>query len=460
MSQPRRPNALLAAGALGSAPSYDSEEDEVNEVDDQQRAERFAAKLEGNTFRELEYARIQQRRDAIAAGLIADPDKRTSLEHAIEFRGTCEEMCPEFERQEREFKKNVHPLEQLEGQPGRIDPRKAVTIYHRSAAGIEQPLPSDIRTPATLKRTLDYLLHDVVKTAPPDVSYPSPVDCLKYTHHFIRDRTRGIRQDFTYQKQVGIAENVECHERIARFHILAIHELGDKMESNFLQQETEQLNKTLISLIELYDDQRLEGRTFPHEPELRSYHLVSHLNDVDVARGILDLPLEIFQNPLLQAAFDLRALAQRNFDSQKNGSKFNTEMGLNFASRFFKMVDSDRIPFLLACLAHAKFGDVRRACLRAAIRAFPKVPGGQVNSSRVLSAETARKMLGCQSLDEVVITAEILGLEVVFSDDDDPEPLGVAVNLGSDFKGESNGISFAMLVPDPASRRQCRSALR
>ena len=40
---------------------------------------------------------------------------------------------------------------QREGQPGRIDPQKAVTMYHRSAAGIDQPLPTDVRTPATLK---------------------------------------------------------------------------------------------------------------------------------------------------------------------------------------------------------------------------------------------------------------------------------------------------------------------
>lgn len=56
---------------------------------------------------------MQQRKDAVRAGLIADPDRPTTLENAIDFRGTCEEMCPEFEREEREFKKNVHPLEQV-----------------------------------------------------------------------------------------------------------------------------------------------------------------------------------------------------------------------------------------------------------------------------------------------------------------------------------------------------------
>jgi hypothetical protein len=139
-------------------------------------------------------------------------------------------------------------------------------MYHRSAAGIDQPLPSDVRTPATLKvctlssfavfsdaqliqdtlqRTLDYLFYEVMTTQPPDLSEPAtPLSALRYTHGFIRDRTRGIRQDFTYQRHVGIAENIECHERIARFHILAIHEMARLEDAQFLKQEAEQLNKS------------------------------------------------------------------------------------------------------------------------------------------------------------------------------------------------------------------------
>lgn len=84
-----------------------------------------------------------------------------------------------------------------------------------------------------------------MKTQPPDLAEPpTPLTALRYTHGFIRDRTRGIRQDFTYQRHVGIMENIECHERIARFHILAIHEMGKLEDSQFLKQETEQLNKS------------------------------------------------------------------------------------------------------------------------------------------------------------------------------------------------------------------------
>jgi hypothetical protein len=96
-----------------------------------------------------------------------------------------------------------------------------------------------------MQRTLDYLFHTVIQTQPPDlIGTPTPLTALRYTHGFIRDRTRGIRQDFTYQRHVGIMENIECHERIARFHILAMHELAKLEDAQFLKQETEQLNKS------------------------------------------------------------------------------------------------------------------------------------------------------------------------------------------------------------------------
>lgn len=238
-----------------------------------------------------------------------------------------------------------------------------------------------------------------------------------------------------------MAENIECHERIARFHILSIHELGVRMEADFLKQENEQLNKTLVTLMELYEDQRIDNRTFPNEPEFRAYMLISHINDHEVARGIMDLPSPIFNHPLLQTAFDLRALAQRNFDSQKIGSGYNTEVSQNFFSRFFKVVNNDKVPFLLACLAHAKFGDVRRAALRALTKAYPRLPSGDYTSARVLSMDMAIKLLGCQSPDEVITTVETLGLDVIWSDDNS-EPIGVAVNMGSDFKGEPFSSAF------------------
>lgn len=78
--------------------------------------------------------------------------------------------------------------------------------------------------------TLDYLVHDLLAN-----------NSIEATHHFIRDRTRSIRQDFTLQHDSGPLA-IECHERIARLHILCLHEMrGIKDYTEHL--ELEQLRK-------------------------------------------------------------------------------------------------------------------------------------------------------------------------------------------------------------------------
>lgn len=47
----------------------------------------------------------------IKKGLIDDPDKPRRLEDAITFVGECQDMCPEFERYEREYQKNLDKFE-------------------------------------------------------------------------------------------------------------------------------------------------------------------------------------------------------------------------------------------------------------------------------------------------------------------------------------------------------------
>lgn len=162
-------------------------------------------------------------------------------------------MCPEWEREEREYQNNVDLLERVrflvhsvsrdsflqpnlartnEQYPGttRIDPTRAVKAFHRPAAGNDQPLPSDVRPPHILKSTLDYLFHTLLPTAP-----------LHVTHPFLRDRTRAIRQDFTMQNERGVVA-IECNERIARYHVLALGTLRE--QSGFSEsQELEQLRK-------------------------------------------------------------------------------------------------------------------------------------------------------------------------------------------------------------------------
>ena len=58
---------------------------------------------------------------------------------------------------------------------------------------------------------MDYLFHDLIKRGG-----------FSETYNFIRDRSRAVRNDFTIQHETGPLA-IECHDRCARFHILAMH---------------------------------------------------------------------------------------------------------------------------------------------------------------------------------------------------------------------------------------------
>ncbi|KAF9085798.1 hypothetical protein BGX27_003363, partial [Mortierella sp. AM989] len=295
------------------------------------------------------------RLDAIKSGAIPDPDKRSRLEDAITFVGTCKDMCPEFERHEREYQQNVEKFEKIPNTE-HINHSRAVKAYARPAAGVEQALPSDVRPPDVLISTLDYLIKEIVND-----------NDLSDSHAFVRDRTRSIRQDFTLQNNRG-SEAIYAHEIIARYHILCSHQLCEN-ENFSEQQEMEQLRKVLTSLQEFYDDMRREGTPCPNEAEFRAYHILSHLHDPDMVRQAQLLPPHIFMDPYIQAAAEIHGITRRNNDVKRR-AKIQSEASPNFFSRFFKMITGPRVSYLMACLLETNFGDIRKGALKAMNKSY------------------------------------------------------------------------------------------
>jgi hypothetical protein len=100
---------------------------------------------------------------------------------------------------------------------------------------VESNLASDLTLTLLPQRTLDYLFNVVLGA-----------NALEDCHVFIRDRTRAVRKDFGVQNIVNI-DAVRAHERIARFHILSLHEMCELEEEKFSeQQENEQLRKGML----------------------------------------------------------------------------------------------------------------------------------------------------------------------------------------------------------------------
>jgi len=332
--------------------------------------------LDENRFLEMKGERDELRKRYIREGILPDPLKPQALSEAAKLKGTGMRMCSEFECHEREFQKELDRwelrLNSPAGSGARVDPRLAVKIYRRPAAGREIPLPEEIRPPEVLKRTLDYLFNVLL---PPTITSPN----FALVQPFLWNRTRAVRQDFIVQGDTG-ALAIECHERIARLHILCLHARGGPGAEKWSeQQELEQLRKTLRSLIEFYEDRHQSmsltssgPSVAPNEAEFRAYNLLLHLRDPETLREVELLPTSIFTSEQVQVALRLRTCAQRSNNIERRGQPINEECTLNFYTSFFKEVD--RLPvgpgYLLACLAENVFTDVRRGAIKAMCKAY------------------------------------------------------------------------------------------
>lgn len=331
---------------------------------EQDRKNRFENLPKQNRFFEMRAQREIVRAKYIREGILPDPEKPTDLTEAKTLTGTCMEMCPDFEREEREFQNEGDTLEMFPG-TNRIDPTIAVKIYRRPAAGRELPLPEDVRPPEVLRMTLDYLLHQLLPSDPGSPIFTS-------VQPFMWNRTRAIRQDFIVQGDGGELA-IECHERIARYHILCLHWRGGVGAEGWSeQQELEQLRKTIRSLTEFYEDiRRKKGVISPNEAEFRSYNLLLHMQDPETLREAEGLPTSILQADCVQVALKVRAYAQRSNNVLRRGRPLNTEATINLWTRFFgELRRNPNVNYLLACLAENIFSPVRAGALKAMSKTY------------------------------------------------------------------------------------------
>ncbi|OQO03650.1 hypothetical protein B0A48_10315 [Cryoendolithus antarcticus] len=348
-------------------------------------------------YEKLERARKVERTQAIQNGEIQDPDKPRALSEAITPIGKCMDMCAEYERVERVVQKDIWAEETdpntsayttLDREP---DEARMVKKFRRSAAGIEEQLPSDLRPPPVLQKTCDYLFNEVIGNA---------VDIAK-VHHFVWDRTRAIRNDFSIQQisdAGGLRIAIDCYERIARFHILSLHQLAlpeppyDKYD---WQQEREQLDRTLLSLVQYYDDSR--GKVeLVNEAEFRSYLIIFQLQDPipDLEDRVQTWSPHIVQHPRVRKALRLYAAACNTKDLQgplKPGSAH--VIAQQDWQRFWTLLQSPRTSYLTACVAEIYFNMIRSMALQGLLRS---------SNQRSLSGEyTVVEMISILALNDV-----------------------------------------------------------
>lgn len=204
-----------------------------------------------------------------------------------------------------------------------------------------------------------------------------------------------------------------------------------------------------------------------NEPEFRAYMLIFDLTQKAVAISTAEVPSVILDHPNVQLAWQIRRAAQRNFDSQKEGSKQNAELGANNITSFVKLLKQPSVPYLLSCLVEVRLREMRRSALRAMQRAYPRLKTepirrneeGQIVERKMVLISTMAALLGCEEQegedsawddieeigtspeDEAVEIARKFGLEVF---EDNGSPVGVIINLGAYFDGKCCAALFIL----------------
>ncbi|KAL4967519.1 putative leucine permease transcriptional regulator (SAC3) [Aspergillus stella-maris] len=353
-------------------------------------------------YEQLKIDRARQREQAIKAGQMADPNQPMSLNKAITPVGTCTSMCPEFERVERIVQKMVDKSEKyLHPTTNTLQNMEAKMLkrFRRSAAGYDEQLPSDIRTPATLLQSMNYLTRHVI-------GGPEPLGII---HKFVWDRTRSIRNDFSVQ-QVTQEEDVKiavtCLERIARFHIVSLHLLSSPANEEPFDrhQEREQLNNTMLSLMYYYDDNR--GRImFPNEDEFRAYYIIFSIHDQrpDLEARVQKWPTELRNAPRVRVALELFAAAGNTWEYQGTlDSKRPNAIAQGFYARFFSLINSPGVSYLMACVAEIYFNHMRQTAIRSIWKGYCRYPASQQHKNEEWTVDELTNVL-CFDDDEQTI---------------------------------------------------------
>lgn len=276
-----------------------------------------------------------------------------------------------------------------------------VKRFRRSAAGYDEQLPSDIRTPATLQHTLEYLLEEVI----------GGPEKLAAVHKFVWDRTRSIRNDFSIQqvtKDEDVQAAVHCFERIARFHILSLHQLSnaDNLAGEHFDahQEREQLQNTLLSLIYYYDDHR--GRLkFSNEPEFRAYCVILELQaqQPDLEDRMQFWPQELLGQPQVRTAFRLYSAGGNTlFDQGPLKPPVAFDVAQENAIGFWDLLRSKSVSYLMSCVAEIYFGQVRHIMLQALWKSVKRAPATMQARIQDWTLTELTKFLGFDNADQTL----------------------------------------------------------
>lgn len=266
--------------------------------------------------------------------------------------GLCLDMCSERERREREQHGLLHPLEMQNrhlqkrgfrhgGHPI-ADPGRTVKEYSRPAAGKELSSPRNLRPPATLLKTVQYLIMEIWEEVNEQDS-----TSLALAYPFVFDRLRAVRQDLTVQRISG-TEGAPVLEGSLGFLLCAPYLVRDLPLEDYSETlHSTQVRESFAELMQCYS----RGGKFLRQAEFRALLLLYDLGNLDAMHRALQLPHSIRNSPEIRLALDInRSYLEKNW------------------VRLFRLVR--QLDCLKACAFYRHLPDCRSQAIRIYMNAY------------------------------------------------------------------------------------------
>ncbi|KAF2623937.1 hypothetical protein BU25DRAFT_442202 [Macroventuria anomochaeta] len=359
-----------------------------------------------NRFLYLQNAQPSWRKQLQEKGLM-NPDGQMKLSDSVKLIGRCNDICPEFERVRRIDQKDYKrpectpETEHLEYSARIPDESRMVKAFTRSSAGADVELVIDIRSPAACLKTVNYLFSRLDKEG------------FDYLHAWIWDRTRSVRKDLRTQvveKPTDIRTLLVCLEASARFYLLSMHQMAQSEKEDYShQQDMEQFNQTLTTLRERYDDNRRAGIPSDNEAEFVAYRLIlaSLYANSQLENELHSLPNGLRNNKRVLTAIEIFKAAKSafNFGSDKSWVQAHANW-----KKFWVLIKSPSVSYLMACAAEVSFNRVRHVILDSIWHAYRRGGKGDV-SVEAWTTDKLKHVLATDDDKDAVKLCELYGFQ-------------------------------------------------
>ncbi|KAH7087625.1 SAC3/GANP/Nin1/mts3/eIF-3 p25 family-domain-containing protein [Paraphoma chrysanthemicola] len=334
-----------------------------------------------------------------------NPKGQMKLKDSVKIYGLCTDMCPESERVRRIVEDDVKrpectPETQHLPRRQRIpDESRMVKAFKRSSAGDEVELVSELRSPATCLKTVNYLMDRLDH------------DDFEFLHSWTWDRVRCVRKDLSTQcieKPADINIYLTTLEQSARFYLLCPHHMARTTKEDYShQQDIEQLNHSLISLVARYKDNRRMGYVSENEAEFYAYRLILSplFADSQHEDEMHRLPSSVRNNPRMKVALEIYR-AMKSVIITKSNSFVQAQSNWK---HLWDLLKSPSVSYLMACAAEINFQRVRHTILDALWRVYRMGSSKKPRTVDTWTTDQLTQALGLDTEAEAVSICEAFG---------------------------------------------------